>query len=111
MPGTNTVYTYQRPSYWQSVTGPRYGTPAYFVLLNDPFYYPNYQIPGSPWYGHPYPLGYTVSNGYFVPVSSSTPWTVIVTGIVAVAALAIAFVAVRAMMNRNRAPSAFGAQW
>jgi len=111
VPGTNTVYAYQRPSYWQNVTTPRYGTPAYFVLLNDPFYYPNYQIPGSPWYGHPYPVGYTVSNGYFVPVSSPAPWTVIVIGIVAVAALVIAFVAARAIMNRKRKPLAFGAQW
>ena len=115
VPGTDTVYTYQQPSYWQSVISPRYGTPAYFVLLNDPFYYPNYHIPGSPWYSHPYPLGYTVSNGYFVPVGSSTPWTVIVIGIVAVVALAIAFVVVRAIMNRKRnasaRPPAFGAQW
>ena len=115
VPGTDTVYTYQRPSYWQSVIRPRYGTPAYFVLLNDPYYYPNYQIPGSPWFGHPYPVGYTVSNGYFVPVGSPTPWTVIVIGIVAVVALAIAFVVVRAIMNRKRSvsarPSAFGAQW
>ena len=115
VPGTDTVYTYQRPSYWQSVISPRYGTPAYFVLLNDPYYYPNYQTPGSPWFGHPYPLGYTVSNGYFVPVGSSTPWTVIVIGIGAVVALAIAFVVVRAIMNRKRnvsaRPSAFGAQW
>jgi len=115
VPGADTVYTYQQPSYWQRVISPRYGTSAYFVLLNDPFYYPNYHIPGSPWYSHPYPLGYTVSNGYFVPVSSPTPWTAIATGIVAVVALAIAFVAARAIMNRNRnrsaLPSTFGAQW
>jgi len=115
VPGADTVYTYQQPSYWQRVISPRYGTSAYFVLLNDPFYYPNYHIPGSPWYGHPYPLGYTVSNGYFVPVSSPTPWTTILTGIVAVVALAIAFVVARAIMNWNRnrsaLPSTFGAQW
>jgi hypothetical protein len=115
VPGTDTVYAYQQPSYWQRVISPRYGTPAYFVLLNDPFYYPTYQIPGSPWYGHPYPLGYTVSNGYFVPAGSPTPWTAIVTGILAIVALAVAFVVVRAIMNRNRSrsalPSTFGAQW
>jgi hypothetical protein len=71
------TYSYSRTTYRNYYTSYRgYGGypscrcgSTYFLLLNDPYYWPNYAYVGSPWYGHPYPVGYVVdrTNGEFVP--------------------------------------------
>jgi hypothetical protein len=75
------TYVYNRSTYHDyyvryHVSGgyPAWGTPLYWQLLNDPFYYPNYVTYGSPWYHHAYPAGFVVQNGDFVaPASYDTP--------------------------------------
>lgn len=80
VPGTNRTYRYDRDNYGQyrsqyGMGYPPVGTATYFLLLNDPFYYPNYVIPGSPWFGHPMPVGYRVSNGQLIGSSGGGfPW-------------------------------------
>jgi hypothetical protein len=63
---------------------------AYWLLFNDPYYYPNYGLIGDPWYGHQYPVGYGVQNGQFVAAhQSSLAWVWVLLIIVLVAAAAV----------------------
>lgn len=70
------TYTYRTVTYYNTFHGgyPLYGTSAYWLLYNDPYYYPNYALLGDPWYGHQYPVGYSVQNGQFVQHHSSLAW-------------------------------------
>jgi hypothetical protein len=72
---------------------PVYGTPDYWVLLNDPYYAPNYWSVASPWYRHDYPAGYTLDDdsAMFVPAAaaedasdgmSALAWTLLGLGMV-----------------------------
>jgi hypothetical protein len=105
------TYTYESASYWHSVSRPAYGTRAYWTVYNDPFYYPNYLLPGNPWYGHAYPVGYYVSDGYFMPVSSGASAGLIVGVVIGVLVLvAIAWLVLR-LRRRSGRPQPFGASY
>jgi len=67
------TYGYHPASYWAGFRAPLYGSAAYWMLLNDPYYAPNYFNMHSVWYHHPYPVGYSYANGQFAPIHH-TPW-------------------------------------
>lgn len=84
VPGTSTTYHYRVTTYHSYYTTyhggylgyyPPLGSSMYWTLWNDPFYYPNYITVGSPWYGHPTPVGYNISNNELIAVHHKPfPW-------------------------------------
>ena len=101
VPGTNKTYTYNRTtydSYYTTYRGgylgyyPPLGTPTYWLLWNDPFFYPNYITVGSPWYGHPTPVGYSVEDGKLIAKEkgNSFPWGTVFLVILVLALVAVA---------------------
>lgn len=108
VPSTSVVYQYESADYWTSHALPRRGTSAYFVVLNDPYYFGNYGDPLSPWYNHAYPVGYVVSNGEFVPAPSHIGEIIgLIVGIVVL--LIVLFVVVPRLMSRR--PKPYGRGW
>lgn len=114
VPGTTKVYHYDRTvyvGYYNRYDGgyPTYGTPLYWTLWNDPFYYPNYVTVGSPWYGHPTPVGYRINDGQLISTQhSGTPWmTIFICLLVLLAVAAGAFYIVRRAAEQ-RANRPFG---
>lgn len=81
VPGTNYRYSYNRAKYSQYQNRynggyPTAGSRQYFVMINDPFYLPNYSLVGSPWYGHPTPVGYRIHDGQLIAEKKDNgfPW-------------------------------------
>ena len=73
-----TTWNYSRASYhsyYMTYHGgyPTYGSVEYWSLYNSPWYAPNYALYGNSWYHKPYPLGYVLSSGEFVPVANQAP--------------------------------------
>jgi hypothetical protein len=61
VPGHTYTYTSTTHYYTEFNGGyPLYGSLLYWILFNDPYYYPNYFLFGNPWYHHPYPKGFHV---------------------------------------------------
>jgi hypothetical protein len=101
VPGTSYTYRYSASTYsgyYSRYAGgyPPVGTPLYWRLWNDPFYYPNYTTIGSPWYGHPTPVGYRLDDGQLIRSSRPFPWVTVLVWLAIIAlVVALAVVAVR----------------